>query len=466
MQRLPRKPLRLWPGVVIASLPVAGRFVVPLVVPDARSVGDARRGVVGGLAIVVWWLFFSRAPWSERLGAIVLMIVAVFATKPVVHPSIAERVDGEDDVHLLHPVPEPRAGRRGRWPAVVSPTAPRRASMVAAILLACGAWTLVRTGGISGDAGSDFHWRWTPTPEERLLAQAATSPKPLPPAPARRHAAPRQPDGARRGVAACRRPAAAADGSDTPRRQPTKADRCAAAGRPEPPAEWPGFRGPERDGVVRGVRIETDWSQVAAGRAVAPADRTGLVVVRGPRRSPLHAGAARRRRDRRLLQRDHRRAGVAASRRGAVLGVEWRRRSARDADAQQRPRLHARRDRNPERARRRHRRRRLVAQRGDRHRREDPGLGLRELAAGGRRPRHRRRRRAGSPPTTSPPAQPRWSGPTGGGELQLAASGDDRRRRADPAAAAAPARSSVAPADGTVLWEHAWDRASPSCSRR
>ena len=47
------------------------------------------------------------------------------------------------------------------------------------------------------------------------------------------------------------------------------------------------------------------------------------------RRSPLHPGAARRRRDRLLLQPDHRRAGVETPRRGPVLGVECRRRSAR-----------------------------------------------------------------------------------------------------------------------------------------
>ena len=40
-------------------------------------------------AIVVWWLFFSRAPWSERLGAVILMAVALFATSRLVHASIA-----------------------------------------------------------------------------------------------------------------------------------------------------------------------------------------------------------------------------------------------------------------------------------------------------------------------------------------------------------------------------------------
>ena len=37
----------------------------------------------------MWWLFFSRAPWAERLYAIALMVIAVVVTKRVVHPSIA-----------------------------------------------------------------------------------------------------------------------------------------------------------------------------------------------------------------------------------------------------------------------------------------------------------------------------------------------------------------------------------------
>ncbi|HEV3469448.1 MAG TPA: PQQ-binding-like beta-propeller repeat protein [Pyrinomonadaceae bacterium] len=210
-QTPPRKPLRLWPGVLILVLQLLSMFVLPAAVPGTLIVGMLG-GLLGALAILVWWAFFSRAPRAERWGAVALMLVAMVATRLVLHESIAGGMMG-----MMFPfyglmsvgvalVVGALAGRRLSG-------GPRRAVLAAAILLACGAWALVRTGGITGDAESDLAWRWSQTPEERLLAQA--------------------------GSEAAARPAALS---------------TAEAG-----ADWPGFRGPGRDGVVRGARVATDW---------------------------------------------------------------------------------------------------------------------------------------------------------------------------------------------------------------
>src|SRR5580700_6267915 len=59
----PQKPLRLWPGVVIVVLQSLAWIVLPWLVPDARLYGVLIGVFGGGLAVLVWWLFFSRAPW-------------------------------------------------------------------------------------------------------------------------------------------------------------------------------------------------------------------------------------------------------------------------------------------------------------------------------------------------------------------------------------------------------------------
>src|SRR5438128_944986 len=178
----PKKPLRLWPGVIAAVLLGVVRFIVPIVFPDA-SMFAVLGGLVGTLCVVMWWIFFSRAAWSERLGAIGLMIVALFATSRVVHVSIATGMMGMMLVIFAVPV---LSMALVAW-AVASrrlSDGARRASMVATILFACGVFTLLRTGGIAGQGGSDFHWRWTPSPEQRLLSQANDKPMALPAAPA------------------------------------------------------------------------------------------------------------------------------------------------------------------------------------------------------------------------------------------------------------------------------------------
>jgi outer membrane protein assembly factor BamB len=245
----PRKTIRLWPGVVAIVLQLLIWFVVPVVGPDAVIIAMIG-GVVGGLVVVLWWLFFSRAPWIERIGAIVLMIVAVFATRFMVHPSIANA--GMGKMMFIYSIPVFSLALVA-WAAATRhlSSGPRRATMVVAILLACGVFTVVRTGGISGDAVSDLHWRWTPTPEERLLAQAGEEVAELP--------------------AASTTPAAEVSEKPLPASAPaepsapTSAATAKTPEKPPAPAEtraiWPGFRGPHRDDVIRGIQIETDWAK-------------------------------------------------------------------------------------------------------------------------------------------------------------------------------------------------------------
>jgi len=260
VESMPRRPLRLWPGVTAAALLVFLSFIVPRLAPDALLLGMplAMIGVLGGvlaaLAVIVWWLFFSRAPWSERLGALALMVVAVVATRPVLHESIAGA--GMGFMFYMYAL-QSMSLAFVVW-AVASrrlSVGARRASMAATIVLACGVWTLARTGGIMGSGGSDLHWRWTPSPEDRLLA-AAGDDAPAPPQPAAAVPAPPPVEDARQPASVA--PPALPEPPE--RRAPDEAGTGPEAAPVPHEPEWPGFRGPHRDSVVAGVRIATDWT--------------------------------------------------------------------------------------------------------------------------------------------------------------------------------------------------------------
>jgi outer membrane protein assembly factor BamB len=234
-EHLGRKPLRLWPGVVAVVLQWLAWLVVPLVDPGMGPYG-VMGGLIGGLLILVWWLLFSRARWLERLGAVALLIVAPAATLRLVHISIANGMMGFMLFAYVIPflclalVAWAVACRRmaGRT---------RHALMVAAILLACVPMMLVRSEGVTGEYAAQFAWRWSETPEERLLAQPLE--KMVAPQPAVAKTPIRQP-------------------SADIGKQPTLIPPASPEAKIE--AEWPGFRGADRDGVIHGVRINTDWS--------------------------------------------------------------------------------------------------------------------------------------------------------------------------------------------------------------
>lgn len=250
-----QKSLRLWTGVIIVALQWLVMFGLPLVMPETGGTAILG-GLAGGLLVIVWWLFFSRAPWTERVGAIALMPVAVFATKKIVHASIANA--GMGFMFFFYAVPVLSLALVA-WAAATRgySNGLRRASMVAAIVLACGTLTLIRTNGVTGDAISDFDWRWAETAEEKLLAQAGSEATLVSPTPAATVIPANQP---------------VAQGVDkipsTSTKEKVPDEPQAAQANNEPPApatseieaEWPGFRGSTRDGIIRGMRIITDWS--------------------------------------------------------------------------------------------------------------------------------------------------------------------------------------------------------------
>lgn len=218
-EQKPRKPFRLWPGVAAAVLILLAWFLVPFALPSLGLYG-LMGGALGVLAVLVWWVFFSRAPWLERLGALALIVVALIATKRLVHISISNGAMGMLIYVLAIPflsialvawaATTNRLGQKRRLSNGL-----RRGSLVIIVVLICGAFMLIRTGGFSQAGDNDLHWRWTQTPEDRLLAQSR---------------------------------------NEAPRRRSTPPSSDASV-------IWPGFRGPDRDGIVHGVKIETDWSR-------------------------------------------------------------------------------------------------------------------------------------------------------------------------------------------------------------
>jgi outer membrane protein assembly factor BamB len=210
-------------------------------------------GLLGFVGVIIWWLFFSRAAWFDRVAAIVVMFASLAATYPFLDVSLSTGAMGALFPMLAVPG---LCLAFVLWAAVSRPwpIGLRRATMVIAIFAPCLVWTLARTGGFTGAFDNDLAWRWTPTPEARVLALPDDTP-PAPPAVASVQPAPSS------------MPIAANAANATP----APADPVPSTNDASPPAaplvesmntslDWPGFRGRHRDGAVHGVRIATDWS--------------------------------------------------------------------------------------------------------------------------------------------------------------------------------------------------------------
>jgi outer membrane protein assembly factor BamB len=203
------RQIRLWPGVVIVVLMWAGMIVPKYldISPFYQFMAMFSAPVVGAALVLLWWLFASRTPWSDRLLLPVACVCLAGDAYAVLHPSFKMGP-------IMYGLPAVLTtwvgwllvtGRLG-WRA-------RRAGLIVLFALAWGSLDLFRFDGIDGDFNAEISWRWAPTAEQKFLAGR---PKPT---------------------------------------APTAASVPVALR----PGDWPGFRGPQRDNRLTGVRLVTDW---------------------------------------------------------------------------------------------------------------------------------------------------------------------------------------------------------------
>lgn len=226
-----------------------GFWVMPRILPDT-TIYAFFGAIALGLVVLLWWLFFGRAPLVERWGMLAAMVAAGFATSRIIDKSIAGGMMGfmfpvlSIPVWCLALVAGAAIGSR-------LGTGARRAVLAVAIVAACGLFVSVRTNGMDGDGHSDLAWRWTETPEEKLVAESGGRLTELPAPPPAQVAAP---------VAAPAKAHEQQPVAHKPKEQAADRAPLPSNAAAETSVNWPGFRGPGRDSIVTGTRIKTDWA--------------------------------------------------------------------------------------------------------------------------------------------------------------------------------------------------------------
>ena len=207
--------LRWWPAAVIVVTMALIRFVPSLL--EAPPIPVLIVGFIGpaviGLLLLAWWLFASRASVGEKIVGFVGLIAIAVASVVLSHYSMKGMST------LIFQVPVGLAAFA--LPLVLFarvPGARVTAALIGAVI-GFGCWDLLRLYGTTGRFQPEFGWRWAPSAEDDYLKSLTDD---------------------------------SASGAIDDSALPGSVSREMA--------EWPDFRGRDRDGVVRGTSLETDWN--------------------------------------------------------------------------------------------------------------------------------------------------------------------------------------------------------------
>lgn len=206
-------PLRIWIPLTLVPLMVVARYFSAWFpeMPMVWMVGAFVPGLLS-ILILLWWLTLSRARWSERLVGLLSAIAAIAAAAFLVDPTM----QGPPIIVLT--LPTTVAAFAVTLIVTSSLLSFRRTFLaIACSFLVAGFSTLLKNDGATGDFSFGFSWRWRPTSEDVFLSSRLTN-----------------------NTAEIANPPTAENFTN--------------------PA-WPGFRGPNRDGIQRGMAFESDWKK-------------------------------------------------------------------------------------------------------------------------------------------------------------------------------------------------------------
>lgn len=178
--------------------------------------------VMATLALIVtftlWWLFNRGMSWGEKF-AIPIVAAAGFGLAFLLR---SPELELKPVVSVLMFILAVAMTLATLWMLLARHATPagRRRGLMAIGLLIWAPIALIRTSGMSGGGPPEMHWRWTPSAEEEFLA-------------------------------ARQQQKAATVGRDAKLAEPIVAGE----------SDWTAFRGPNRDAVLHGVKLATDWEK-------------------------------------------------------------------------------------------------------------------------------------------------------------------------------------------------------------
>lgn len=203
---------RIWPAILLVAA-FWGFHLWLMMTPKALFARFMGMLISTGLLLIsflVWWSLDREGRRGQRLSVILTFFLVFIAVSAITFKSIGPMAIILTAVPWVFTI----------WAAwiLIARTLPapaQKRGLLVLIILTFSVFTLFRMDGLTGEGGMELSFRWSKTPEERYLAAQAN------------------------------RPAAKAIATTAPIELSA--------------ADWPGFRGPNRDGVVRNLSINTNW---------------------------------------------------------------------------------------------------------------------------------------------------------------------------------------------------------------